>query len=279
MKAFWAWLCSKVSKKEQKKEEHIKPEVNSNGMCKVMVENIDTSPNEVLGIHSPNGLKMSYTSFEIFADVKVPTHVLKLVRTLSGSMIGHTVLEIQTASATDFVAQDKARALALASCFYDFYVPYNAILIDGLTKLYMHRIMRRQVSFHHPVSAPPRVLKGSADYAKYDLPPEELIKRYVAMIPHIGAVLNNMAGYPILPPDVAMVAEIKSRAGNILKALNGRKMPTDAEIFMMITAFASIAKIKIPPSYANLGVTTSYLTNEIRYSNRKPPQLSVVNNK
>lgn len=272
---FIPWLEERRAQKKATETDTVKCVVNPSCLTKVQVGNIESVNQLVRSIDGNTLVDVAMASLSPDTQtVMVPTHVLKLIRTLSGSMIAQTVLEIQTARANDYVAADKARALALASCLYDFYVPYNAILIDGLTKAYMHQIMRMQVPGMYFVEPHRRIYRGSA--LEMTIPPDEILRKYTAMTPHVGAVLTILANYPILPPRPAMYIEVKTRAGQILRNLNNKKIPTEAEIFMMMTAFASIAKIKIPESYYEESRETTFLVTALTEPKHTPPQLTVV---
>jgi hypothetical protein len=242
-------------------------EVTRSGMTTVQVENID-SINEV-----------DWTQSMALQFVKVPMATQMYIRTLSGTRIAHGALYANTSSKDKTENEDIRRGLTLASCFYNFAIPASAVLIDDLTKQYMYGALRDAYPVLVTEPPPPAVIQGGYEHHGMEIPDDEDMLRYMDMTIQVGAVLTIFAELPMYPSRPAFTEELKTRAGPQLRQLNHKKLPSNAELFSMITAFAYYTKLPIPRAYIEENLFTAMLIRELKYRHHKPKLSLVKTNK
>lgn len=242
-------------------------EVSNSGMTTVKLENIqsinEVDWNKTLGFPT-----------------KIPLTVLRYIRTLSGTRIAHGALYAGTSEKRKQENEDTRRGLTLASCIYQINIPASSVLIDDLTKQYLYILLADA----RPIKVVPpsplfffRKVSEDGETPYLPLPSDEDMQKYMDMTVQIGAVLLIFADLPMYPPRISFYEELKTRAGAALRQIN-RRLPTEEEMFSMVTAFAYYTELPIPQSYFVNSPLASHLVNELRYRHKKPPKLTIVKN-
>ena len=200
---------------------------------------------------------------------KLPENMESYIRKPTSSMLVQRMLEIYHAKHND-VLLDIKRMTTVMAAIYGVSIPPELVHLDSRAKVfYMHikkQLELTYVSYHTEYSSvAAQYIKEYEDYDMKD--------RFEDAFRHIGNHLTTYAAdasYPGLNIFCGSVRIPNNRYGYL----------TDVDIRSLATAFAGIAKIKIPTAYINVDImaVVMMVPKHLLVKQKDQPILKIVQN-